>query len=237
MTSAPSSALPTDRRVLLIDDDSQLLVSLRRGLSLRGFRVETCDATGTALPHLEAAWPEVVVLDVTMPGMDGITFCRLIRDRYPVPILMLTARDAIEDRVAGLNAGADDYLVKPFALDELVARINALLRRPKMFPASQAVLCFAGVVLDREAWKAARDGEDLSLTSTEFLLLEALLARPGAVCSRELLLERAWGSVEAGTSNVVDTHVANLRRKLEAGGRPRLVHTVRRAGYQLLPPE
>ncbi len=236
MTSAPSSAA-TDRRVLLIDDDSQLLVSLRRGLALRGFRVETCDASGTALPHLDSGWPEVVVLDVTMPGMDGITFCRLIRDRYPVPVLMLTARDAIEDRVAGLNAGADDYLVKPFALDELVARINALLRRPHVFPASRAVLSFAGVVLDRETWKAARDGEDLSLTSTEFLLLEALLARPGAVCSREQLLERAWGSVEAGTSNVVDTHVANLRRKLEAGGRSRLVHTVRRAGYQLLPPE
>ena len=236
MTSAPSSALPTERRVLLIDDDSQLLVSLRRGLALRGFRVETCDAAGSALPHLEAAWPEVVVLDVTMPGMDGITFCRLIRDRYPVPILMLTARDAIEDRVAGLNAGADDYLVKPFALDELVARINALLRRPHVSAASQAVLTYAGVVLDRDSWRAARDGEDLSLTSTEFLLLEALLTRPGAVCSREHLLQKAWGSTDAGTSNVVDTHVANLRRKLEAGGRTRLVHTVRRAGYQLLPP-
>ena len=234
MTPA-SPSVARQHRVLLIDDDSRLLVSLRRGLTLRGFQVETCDATGSALPHLDAGWPQLVVLDVAMPGMDGITFCRLIRDRYPVPILMLTARDAIEDRVAGLNAGADDYLIKPFALDELVARIQALLRRPAVLPAS--VLSFAGVVLDRDTWKAARDGEELSLTSTEFLLLEALLTRPGAVCSREQLLERAWGSVEASTSNVVDTHVANLRRKLEAGGRPRLVHTVRRAGYQILPPE
>jgi DNA-binding response OmpR family regulator len=185
-----STAPPIQRRVLLVDDDQALLTSLSRGLLLRGFDVKTADAAGGAFESIAAGWPETVLLDVSMPGMDGVTFCRLIRDRYNVPILMLTARDSIEDRVTGLEAGADDYLVKPFALDEVVARIHALLRRT--------------------------NGE----------------TRPRHR-SREYLLENAWGTADAGTSNVVDAHMANLRRKLEENGRRRIVQTIRRVGYKL----
>jgi DNA-binding response OmpR family regulator len=193
--------------------------------------VRSCDAPGGAYEELETRWPEVMVLDVTMPGMDGVTFCRLVRDKYTTPILMLTAKDAVEDRVTGLEAGADDYLVKPFALDEVVARIHALLRRHQPAPVVQSA--WEGLAIDRETWSATRDGVELDLTATEFKLLEALLERPGRVCTREHLLERAWGTSDAGSSNIVDAHVANLRRKLEAEGRVRLIQTVRRVGYKL----
>jgi two-component system response regulator PrrA len=208
-----------------------LLVSLSRGLSLRGFEVRSCDAAGGAYEQLETRWPEVMVLDVAMPGMDGVTFCRLVRDKFTTPILMLTAKDAVEERVTGLEAGADDYLVKPFALDEVVARIHALLRRHQ--PAGAVQTAWQGIAIDRETWSATRDGVELELTATEFKLLEALLERPGRVCTREHLLESAWGTSDAGTSNVVDAHVANLRKKLEANGGARLIQTVRRVGYKL----
>jgi DNA-binding response OmpR family regulator len=227
-----SAAAAVQRRVLLVDDDRALLTSLSRGLLLRGFEVKTADAAGGAFESIAAGWPEAVLLDVSMPGMDGVTFCRLIRDRYKVPILMLTARDAIEDRVTGLEAGADDYLVKPFALDEVVARIHALLRRTNGQTRPRE-LTWGGIVLDRETWLAERDGEPLDLTATEFKLLDAMMMRPGMICTREYLLESAWGTADAGTSNVVDAHMANLRRKLEEDGRRRIVQTVRRVGYKL----
>jgi two-component system response regulator MprA len=218
--------------VLVVDDDMRLLVSLSRGLALRGFEPQTCETLTDALSQIEAGWPQLVVLDVGMPGMDGITFCRLIRARFNLPILMLTARDEVASRVAGLEAGADDYLVKPFALDELVARLQALLRRPRSWEPPR-LLTYADLVLDRSSWQVSHAGEDLELTATEFHLLEALLSPPQTVCSREHLLTKVWGDPGGASSNVVDAHVANLRRKLEAGGRPRLIQTVRQAGYKL----
>jgi DNA-binding response OmpR family regulator len=232
-TTMKSTAPPLQRKVLLVDDDPNLLTSLGRALVLRGFDIRTTDAAGGALESIETEWPDVVILDVSMPGLDGISFCRLIRDRYQVPILMLTARDSIEDRVSGLQAGADDYLIKPFALDEVVARINALVRRASTVPGRPTQLWWAGITLDRDAWRVLRDGEVVDLTITEFKLLEALMSRPGMLCTREYLLEFAWGDADAGTSNVVDAHMANLRKKLEDGGRPRIIQTVRRAGYKL----
>jgi len=230
MTTEPRSrALP---RVLVVDDDFRLLVSLRRGLTLRGFEVECSETLAEALSWLEQDWPQAVVLDVGMPGMDGVTFCRLIRERFTLPILMLTARDAVEDRVSGLDAGADDYLTKPFALDELVARISALLRRGRG-PLEPRVRTYLDVDLDASTWTARRGGENLDLTSTEFRILQVLLDPPGAVCTRERLLTEVWGGPYAASSNVVDVHVANLRRKLEHGGRSRLIHSVRTVGYRL----
>jgi DNA-binding response OmpR family regulator len=218
-------------RVLVVDDDFRLLVSLRRGLSLRGFEVNCSETLTEALSSLEDGWPEIVLLDVGMPGMDGVTFCKLIRERFTLPILMLTARDAIEDRVSGLDAGADDYLVKPFALDELVARIHALLRRPRTF--ETGARSFLDITLDRTTWRAFRGGEDLDLTTMEFRVLDTLMSPPGAVCTREQLLTAAWGSPDAASSNVVDVHVTNLRRKLERGGRQRLIQSIRGVGYKL----
>ena len=230
MTTQPQvHAMP---RVLVVDDDFRLLVSLRRGLSLRGFEVECSETLAEALSGLEQSWPEAVVLDVGMPGMDGVTFCRLIRERFTLPILMLTARDAVEDRVAGLDAGADDYLTKPFALDELVARLTALMRRGRSL-GEQRLRTFLDVELDPNTWTASRAGEDLGLTSTEFRILQVLLDPAGAVCTRERLLTEVWSGPYAASSNVVDVHVANLRRKLEHGGRSRLIHSVRTVGYRL----
>ena len=220
-------------RVLLVDDDFQLLRSLSRGLSLKGFDVEACPSPGEAVGSLERAWPDVVLLDVAMPGMDGMTFCRLIRGRSNVPILMLTARDAVQDRVAGLDSGADDYLVKPFDLSELIARIHSLLRRSSGEAVAPSVLSYAGLRLNRSAWEAEQDSRPLDLTSIEFLILAALMAAPGVVLSRETLLKEAWGSPDGASSNVVDVHVANLRKKVEADGRRRIIQTVRGAGYKL----
>jgi two-component system response regulator MprA len=229
-TLTPDQGQPPSR-VLVVDDDTRLLVSLSRGLSLRGFEAASSETFVEALSRLEAGWPHVVVLDVGMPGIDGITFCKLIRNRFSVPILMLTARDAVEDRVAGLEAGADDYLVKPFNLDELVARLRALVRRSK--PLAARVLAYADITVDTASWQAARSGEALDLTAMEFKLLEAMMSPPETVCTREDLLTRVWGDPSMASSNVVDVHVTNLRRKLEAGGRPRVIQTVRRAGYKL----
>ena len=223
-------------RVLIVDDDTRLLTSLSRGLGLRGFAVEAVDSPGKAVSLLEARWPDVMILDVLMPGMDGVSFCRLVRTTFAVPILMLTARDAVEDRVAGLEAGADDYLVKPFALDELVARLRALVRRPGIQDPSKGHLSYAGLVLDRRRWTATRDGEPLALTATQFRLLEALMKEPERVISREELLEHVWGDGSGFESNVVDVHITNLRRKLESGRKPRIVQTVRGAGVQLKAP-
>jgi two-component system response regulator MprA len=218
-------------RILLVDDDYRLLTTLSRGLSLRGFDVDTAESAGKALPLLEAYASDILILDVAMPGIDGVSFCRLIRDRFSLPILMLTARDDVADRVAGLEAGADDYLVKPFALDELVARINSLLRRFEM-PARKT-LAFQDVVLDCLRWVAFRGDQALPLTLTEFRLLEQLLTQPGNAVSRETLLDTVWRDEAQPDTNAIDVHVKNLRRKLEAGGRPRLVQTVRGIGYKL----
>jgi two-component system response regulator MprA len=185
------------------------------------------------LPLLQTKAADLMILDVAMPGVDGISFCRLIRDRFRLPILMLTARDDVKDRVAGLEAGADDYLVKPFALDELVARIQALLRRATTPGEKPDVLTFEDLRLSRSDWLAYRGEECLPLTMTEFRILELLLDNPGAAVSRDRLLDALWEDGSQPETNAIDVHVLNLRRKLEAGGRTRLVFSVRGVGYRL----
>jgi two-component system response regulator MprA len=183
---------------------------------------------GSALAHVERSLPDVIVLDVAMPGMDGLAVTRRLRAKgLPVPILLLTARDALQERVAGLDAGADDYLVKPFEMEELTARIRALLRRNQ--PPAET-LAFSDLALDVETGTVRRAGRELSLTRREAELLELLLRNPRAVVTRELALERVWGGEEEASHNVVDRYVAYLRRKL---GDPPLIHTVRGMGFRL----
>jgi two-component system response regulator MprA len=220
-------------RVLVVDDDQRLLTALQRGLSLRGFNVGLARDSGQALGYLQGQWPDIIVLDIMMPGMDGLSLCRLVRETESTPILMLTARDSVADRVAGLEAGADDYLVKPFAFDELVARIQALLRRSRPSAPPTERLSYADLLLDRKAWSASRGGQPLTLTATEFRLLDQLMRSPEQVLTREELLAGLWGEDSPVESNVVDVHVANLRQKLQAGGRPRLIQTIRAVGFML----
>jgi two-component system response regulator MprA len=220
--------------VLLVDDDERLLGALRRGLSLRSFEVDVARNADEALARLQTREPDLIVLDILMPGMDGLDLCRLVRDRFALPILMLTARDAVPDRVAGLEAGADDYLVKPFDLQELVARIRALLRRASAEATRKDQLSYGDLSLNPRRWFAQRAGEPLALTATEFRLLDLFMRSPGQVFTREDILATLWGDEWLGMeSNVVDVHVANLREKLEASGRPRIIKTVRGVGYLL----
>jgi two-component system response regulator MprA len=220
--------------VLLVDDDERLLGALRRGLSLRSFQVDVARNADEALARLQTREPDLIVLDILMPGMDGLNLCRLVRDRFALPILMLTARDAVPDRVAGLEAGADDYLVKPFDLQELVARIRALLRRASAEATRKEQISYGDLSLNPRRWLAQRAGEPLALTATEFRLLDLFMRSPGQVFTREDILATLWGDEWLGMeSNVVDVHVANLREKLEARGRPRIIKTVRGVGYLL----
>lgn len=220
-------------RVLVVDDDRRLLTALQRGLSLRGFNVGLARDSGQALGYLQGRWPDIIVLDIMMPGMDGLSLCRLVRETANTPILMLTARDSVADRVAGLEAGADDYLVKPFAFDELVARIQALLRRSRPAAPAREKLTYADLTLDGKAWTAVRGEQPLTLTATEFRLLEHFMRSPEQVLTREDLLAGLWGEDSPVESNVVDAHVANLRQKVEAGGRTRLIQTIRGVGFML----
>lgn len=222
MTDAP--------RVLVVEDDGAVRRALERALPLHGFTVASAPDGLTALAMLAADRPDVVVLDVGLPGPDGLTTAaRLRADGDDVPILLLTARDAVADRVAGLDAGGDDYLVKPFVLEELVARLRALLRRAHPDGAPTAVLRLGDVVLDPDAHTATRGGRDLALTPTEFRLLALLLEVPGRVRTRAAITDALWEDGEVG-DNALDQHVASLRRKLEDGGATRLVHTVRGVG-------
>jgi two-component system response regulator MprA len=212
--------------VLLVDDDAPIRRMLTRTLTAEGYAVAAVADGGAALAEIERSVPDVVVLDVAMPGMDGLAVTRRVRAKgLPVPILLLTARDALQARVAGLDAGADDYLVKPFEVEELTARIRALLRRNQ--PPGET-LAFSDLALDVESGMARRGGAELALTRREAELLELLLRNPRAVVSRELALERVWGG--EGSHNVVDRYVAYLRRKL---GEPPLIHTVRGIGFRL----
>ena len=223
-------------RVLLVDDDARLLDALRRGLSLSGFDITTAKEAGQALTCVESGWPDVMVLDIMMPGLDGLSLCRLVRERSDVRILMLTALDSVPDRVAGLQMGADDYLVKPCALDELIARIQALLRRSTTPAPAEGRLSFGDVALDTATWTVYRSGEPLPTTAKEFRLLKVFLETPGRVLTREDILNAVWGDDAKVESNVIDAHIANLRLKLESGNKPRLIHTVRGVGYVLKEP-
>ena len=219
-------------RILVVDDEPAVRSALERALRLAGYQVELAADGQEALDQLAVAAPDAVVLDVLMPRLDGLKVCRRLRavgDRTPV--LVLTARDAIADRVEGLDAGADDYLVKPFALEELLARVRALLRRSS--DGERRVLRFSDLVLDPVAFEARRGERKLELTRTEFLLLELFLTNPRQVLTRSLIFERVWGYDFGPSSNSLEVYVGYLRRKTEAGGEPRLIHTVRGVGYAL----
>jgi two-component system response regulator MprA len=219
-------------RVLVVDDDDAVRLALARALARDGHEVAEAADGATALEALGGTRPDAVILDVLMPEPNGLEVCRRIRARGDrVPILMLTARDLVEDRVAGLDAGADDYLVKPFALDELRARIRALLRRGGA--AQEEVIRFADVELDAAACRARRGGRTLELTRTEYALLELFLRNPRRVLSRSLIFEAVWGYDFGPSSNALWVYISYLRGKLEAEGEPRLLQTVRGLGYVL----
>jgi two-component system response regulator MprA len=210
--------------------------SLRRALELEGYEIELAADGREALDRLEAdSHPDVLVLDVLMPGVDGLEVCRRLRRAGSrLPVLMLTARDAVENRVAGLDAGADDYVTKPFALEELLARIRALLRRTT--DGAGEVLRFADLELDPGTREVRRGGELIELTRTEFSLLELFMRNPRQVLTRSIIFERVWGYDFGYGSNSLDVYIGYLRRKTEAGGKPRLIHTVRGVGYALREP-
>ena len=221
-------------KILVVDDDAAVRESLRRALQLEGYEVELAADGAEALDRLklDGAAPDALVLDVSMPRLDGLEVCRrLRRGGNAVPVLMLTARDEVADRVAGLDAGADDYVVKPFALEELLARLRALLRRSSGAPAD--VLRFADLELDPGTRIVTRGGDPIELTRTEFSLLELFLLNPRQVLTRSVIFERVWGYDFGFGSNSLDVYVGYLRRKTEQGGKPRLIQTVRGVGYAL----
>jgi two-component system response regulator MprA len=218
--------------VLVVDDDPSLRRAVTRALELEGYDVEAAEDGLQALTFFDdgATPPDAVVLDILMPNLDGLTTCRAIRAGSRVPILMLTARQSVGERVEGLEAGADDYLAKPFALVELIARVRALLRRTSV---AEDVLRYADLELDRGERCARRAGGRLELTRIEFSLLELLMSHPRNVLSRATIFEQVWGYDIAYASNSLEVYVGSLRRKTEAEGGPRLIHTVRGIGYVL----
>ncbi|MFI6943323.1 response regulator transcription factor [Streptomyces sp. NPDC050418] len=222
-------------RILVVDDEPEVRAAVEDGLMVEGYEVRGAADGLTALSEVAAWQPDAIVADVMMPVMDGLALCRRLRalgDRTPV--LVLTALGSVSERVDGLDAGADDYLVKPFALDELAARVRALLRRVAPDPAAAGgLLSFADLTADPATRTGQRAGRPLEFSRTEFALLEQLLLSPGQTLPRELLLERVWGQDFGPDSNSLAVYVGYLRRKLEAGGEPRLVHTVHGVGYRL----
>ena len=220
-------------RILVVDDERAVRESLRRALELQGYEVDLAGDGAEALAKLaDNGHVDAVVLDILMPGVDGLEVCRqLRRGGSAVPVLMLTARDAVGDRVEGLDAGADDYLVKPFALEELLARIRALLRRGA--PTVDGVLRFVDLELDPSTREVRRGDERIELTRTEFNLLELFMLNPRQVLTRSVIFERVWGYDFGFASNSLDVYIGYLRRKTEAGGKPRLIQTVRGVGYAL----
>ncbi|MFE7137662.1 response regulator transcription factor [Streptomyces sp. NPDC057644] len=237
-----SPAEDDPQRILIVDDEPAVREALQRSLAFEGYGTQVAVDGYDALATAEAYAPDLIVLDIQMPRMDGLTAARRIRATgSTTPILMLTARDTVGDRVTGLDAGADDYLVKPFELDELFARIRALLRRSSYASAAAAgaeapdddVLAFADLRMDLATREVTRGERRVELTRTEFTLLEMFLSHPRQVLTREQILKAVWGFDFEPTSNSLDVYVMYLRRKTEAGGEPRLVHTVRGVGYAL----
>jgi len=218
---------------MVVDDERAVRESLRRALELEGYEIELAEDGRQALERLDDdAEPDALILDVLMPGPDGLEVCRrLRRSGSRVPVLMLTARDEVENRVAGLDAGADDYVTKPFALEELLARLRALLRRST--PGGGEVLKFADLELNPATREVQRAGEPIELTRTEFSLLELFLLNPRQVLTRSIIFERVWGYDFGFASNSLDVYIGYLRRKTEANGGARLIHTVRGVGYAL----
>jgi two-component system response regulator MprA len=229
--AVPPAPAPGGGRLLVVDDDPDVRDSLERALRRAGYAVTTAVHGADALDSVARSPVDLIVLEVLMPMVDGFDACRRLRERgNTTPVLVLTARDAIDDRVTGLEVGADDYLVKPFALAELMARVRALLRRSQ---SRHDVLGYADLTLDVTSRTVTRDGQVIPLTRIEFGLLELLLRNAEQVLSYDMILERVWGYGEAPASNALQVFVGFLRRKLEHGGRPRLVHNVRGVGYVL----
>jgi two-component system, OmpR family, response regulator MprA len=222
-------------KVLVVDDERAVRESLRRALELEGYEVELAEDGDVALARLAAnGQPDAVILDVLMPTVDGLEVCRRLRRAgNSIPVLMLTARAEVDSRVAGLDAGADDYLPKPFALEELLARLRALLRRSA--GATDEILRFEDLELDPRTREVRRGGEPVELTRTEFNLLELFMRNPRQVLTRSTIFERVWGYDFGFASNSLDVYIGYLRRKTEAGDRPRLIQTVRGVGYALRP--
>ena len=222
-------------RILVVDDERAVRESLRRALELEGYDVELADHGEAALERLGGtAQPDAVILDVLMPGIDGLEVCRRLRAHANVvPVLMLTARAEVDSRVAGLDAGADDYLPKPFALAELLARLRALLRRTATGDETADILRFADLELDLGTREVRRGSTAIELTRTEFSLLELFLRNPRQVLTRSIIFERVWGYDFGPSSNSLDVYIGYLRRKTEEGGASRLIHTVRGVGYAL----
>ena len=220
-------------RIMVVDDERAVRESLRRALVLEGYEIDLAEGGREALDLLgSGTQPDALILDVLMPGIDGLEVCkRLRRDGNQLPILMLTARAEVENRVAGLDAGADDYVTKPFALEELLARLRALLRRAA--PGPSEVLRFADLALDPGTREVRRNGDAIELTRTEFSLLELFMLNPRQVLTRSIIFERVWGYDFGFASNSLDVYIGYLRRKTEAGGKPRLIQTVRGVGYAL----
>jgi two-component system response regulator MprA len=221
-------------QILVVDDEPAVREAVQRSLLFEGYDVAMAADGVQALEQIAARRPDAVVLDVLMPRLDGLETCRRLRARGDdVPVLMLTARDGVADRVSGLDAGADDYLVKPFALAELLARLRALLRRTSAGPQPGGLLTYADLSLDLASFRVHRGEREVMLTRTEFALLELFLRNPQLVLQRSVILERVWGFDFETSSNSLEVYVSYLRRKLEGDGEPRLVHTVRGVGYVL----
>ena len=221
-------------RILVVDDDRAVRDSLRRSLQFNDYEVETAADGAEALAQVPVVRPDAIIMDVLMPRLDGLEATRALRAvGNDLPILVLTARDAVGDRVDGLDAGADDYLTKPFALEELLARLRALLRRTSAGPQPGGLLTYADLSLDLASFRVHRGEREVMLTRTEFALLELFLRRPRRVLDRSFILEEVWGYDFPTTANSLEVYVGYLRRKTEAEGEPRLLHTVRGVGYVL----
>jgi two-component system, OmpR family, response regulator MprA len=224
-------------RVLVVDDDERIAASVRRALVYEGHAVDVATDGTAALSKLRDDPPDLLILDVMLPGVDGLEVCRRLRAdaTVDVPVLMLTARDGTADRVRGLDTGADDYLVKPFAYEELLARVRALLRRGSAKPHDGSMMSLADLTVDAKSYQVHRGKRQVDLTAQEFSLLAYFLRHPRQVLTREQLLDAVWGYGPGVTSNVVDVYVGYLRQKLESSGEPRLLHTVRGVGYVVRP--
>ena len=217
--------------ILIVEDNEAIVKVLQRTLIYEGYKVDTALDGETGLELAENTHPDLVVLDLMLPGIDGLEVCQRLRAKGNVPILMLTAKDTIQDRVLGLDAGADDYVVKPFELEELMARVRALLRRTQTDRAT--LLTFEDLTLDTSTRQAFRNERTIDLTAKEYDLLELFLRHPHQVLTRELIFDRVWGYDFGGESNVLDVYIRYLRQKLEEKGEARLIHTVRGVGYVL----
>lgn len=218
--------------ILVVEDDRRIRDLLRRGLIFEGYQIDTAEDGESALRMAREKLPDAVILDLMLPGIDGLEVCRRLRSASNVPILVLTARDGVPERVEGLDAGADDYMVKPFAFDELLARLRALFRRHKM-DAAPDVYTYADLSLNPSTRQVFREDEEIQLTAKEFDLLELFMRHPNQVLTRDLIYEHIWEYDFGGESNIIEVYVRYLRTKLESSGRPRLIQTVRGVGYAL----